>query len=197
MKSKKPSTEKTKLMIPESPLREEQVRAILQRTDPRNIRTRPAPGGGTVEYVTGTYIKKALNFLFGYLWDFQIIDKGREGNEVWVQGRLTIRKPDGEVLMIKEQFGGAQIKFKRGTSEMIDYGNDLKSAATDSLKKCASEIGIASDVYGKNEFREVQVVKEVETPDTPEQIFNVEEAEEEHKKRFDTLGVNARKSLLK
>jgi len=39
----------------------------------------------------------------------------------------------------------------------LSIGNDLKSAATDCLKKCASEIGIASDIYNKDEFREVKV----------------------------------------
>ena len=37
---------------------------------------------------------------------------------------------------------------------MLDFGNDLKGAATDSMKKCASMLGIASDVYGKAEFKE-------------------------------------------
>ena len=38
---------------------------------------------------------------------------------------------------------------------MLDYGNDLKAATTDALKKCASELGIASDIYGANEFKEI------------------------------------------
>jgi glucose-6-phosphate 1-dehydrogenase len=37
----------------------------------------------------------------------------------------------------------------------LSIGNDLKSAATDCLKKCAAEIGIAADVYNKEEFREI------------------------------------------
>ena len=37
---------------------------------------------------------------------------------------------------------------------MLDYGNDLKSACTDSLKKAASLLGIASDIYGKSEFKQ-------------------------------------------
>ena len=39
---------------------------------------------------------------------------------------------------------------------MLDYGNDLKAAATDALKKCASELGIASDIYGSEEFKEIK-----------------------------------------
>jgi hypothetical protein len=33
----------------------------------------------------------------------------------------------------------------------------MKAAATDALKKCAAELGIASDVYGKNEFKEIKM----------------------------------------
>jgi hypothetical protein len=106
--------------------------------------------------VTGVYVKKALNYVFGWMWDFNIVDKGREGDLVWVQGRLTIKNKSGKEMIVKEQFGRADIKFLRGTKTPVDYGNDLKAAATDALKKCASELGIASDVYGKQEFQEIQ-----------------------------------------
>lgn len=59
-------------------------------------------------------------------------------------------------MVVKEQFGRADIKFKRDSKDMVDYGNDLKAATTDALKKCAAELGIASDVYGKNEFKEIK-----------------------------------------
>lgn len=38
---------------------------------------------------------------------------------------------------------------------MLDFGNDLKAASTDALKKCASLLGIASDVYGKSEYKDI------------------------------------------
>jgi len=46
---------------------------------------------------------------------------------------------------------------------MVDFGNDMKAAATDALKKCASELGIASDVYGTAEYAE-EGVKVAYTP---------------------------------
>jgi len=134
-----------------------QLAFMLGRTPEQHIYSRPAKGGGTWSYVTGIYVQKILNYVFGWNWDFQIVDKGREGNLVWVQGRLTIRDKDGNIRIIKEQFGRADIKMKRGSNEALDYGNDLKAASTDALKKCASQLGIASDVYGKNEFKDVGV----------------------------------------
>ena len=49
-----------------------------------------------------------------------------------------------------------EVKYKKNTKIPLDIGNDFKAAATDALKKCASELGIASDIYGKNEFREIE-----------------------------------------
>ena len=141
-----------------SPLNQNQLLFILQKTPKNHIYTRPAKGGGTWNYVTGIYVKKMLNYCFGWMWDFQVIDKGREGNQIWVQGRLTIKNKTGKPMIIKEQFGRADVKVKRGTTDPLDYGNDLKAASTDALKKCASELGIASDIYGGEEFKEIQSI---------------------------------------
>jgi len=129
----------------------------LGKTPANHIYERPAKGEGKWTYVTGIYITKVLNYVFGWNWSFQIIDKGREGDLVWVQGRLSILDKEGKVRMIKEQFGRADIKFKKNSKDPLDYGNDLKAASTDTLKKCASELGIAGDVYGKNEFKDLGV----------------------------------------
>lgn len=136
-------------------LLEQQMIHILQATPKEHIYKRPAKGGGEWEFVTGAYVKKALNYVFAWNWDFEIKEKGREGDSLWVLGRLTVRSQNG-IAIVKEQFGRADIKFKKGTKDPMDYGNDLKAASTDALKKCASELGIASDVYSKNEFKQIQ-----------------------------------------
>lgn len=141
--------------IIKAPISEKQLLAILQETPRNHIYTRPGKGGGKWEFVTGVYVKKMLNYVFGWLWDFQVIDKGREDNQVWIHGRLTIKDENQNPIIIKEQFGRADVKIKKGTNTALDYGNDLKAATTDALKKCASELGIASDVYGKNEFKRI------------------------------------------
>lgn len=162
------SPEKTgkKYTLVNAPISNEQILKIFQRTPAQHVHQRPGKGGGTWDFVTGVYVKKVLNHVFGWLWDFEIMDKGKEGKQVWVQGKLTIKDPKTfQPVIIKTQFGGADIKFKKGTSEMLDYANDLKAATTDALKKCASELGIASDIYGKNEFKEIGAP--VETKDIP------------------------------
>ncbi|HBI50249.1 MAG TPA: hypothetical protein DDY21_00145 [Candidatus Moranbacteria bacterium] len=152
-----------KLAMTNTFVSETQLAFLLGKTPTQHIYERPAKGGGKWTYVTGVYVTKVLNYVFGWNWDFQIVDKGREGNLVWVQGRLQIRDDNGNVRIIKEQFGRADVKMKKGENTPLDYGNDLKSASTDALKKCASELGIAGDVYGKNEFKDLGV-KEEKTP---------------------------------
>jgi|GEM_PF-1310429 len=156
-----------KLSLVPNALNPKQVLFVLQKTPANHIYQRPGKGGGMWDFVTGTYIKKVLNYAFGWMWDFEIKDKGREGNQVWVQGRLTIKDPKGNVMIVKEQFGRADIKFKKNSKEILDYGNDLKAASTDALKKCAAELGIASDIYGKNEFQEVAEQKGKFADQTP------------------------------
>lgn len=98
--------------------------------------------------------------MFGWDWDFEIIDEKIliEAKEVVVKGRLTCRS-NGRTI-VKMQYGNKDIIFKKNSTEPLSIGNDMKAAATDALKKCASEIGIAADIYNKDDFREVQVINE-------------------------------------
>ncbi len=103
--------------------------------------------------VKGSYMKKRMNLIFGFNYDFEV--KSREyfqaSSEVLVEGRLTIRS--GSFTIIKEQFGKHLLTSKTTSSGNttrtfpFDIGNAYKSAATDSFKKCASEIGLCWDIY--------------------------------------------------
>jgi len=159
-------------LIEEAPLEEQQILQIMGKTPKKHIYSRPAKGGGEWEYVTGVYVKKVLNYVFGWLWDFEIVEHGRENDLVWVLGRLTVKGKDG-VEIKKMQFGRADVKMKRGTKIPLDFGNDLKAASTDALKKCASELGVASDVYGRNEFREVEGPPRSADKETREKVDNM------------------------
>ena len=103
--------------------------------------------------------------MFGWDWDFEILDEKIMFGEAIVKGRLTCRS-NGKTI-VKTQYGNKDIVYKKlqqGETERIplSIGNDLKSAATDCLKKCASEIGIASDIYNKEEFKEIKVDTETD-----------------------------------
>ena len=157
-KAKEAKKIKGELMLSPSPFSAKQLLFILQKTPKEHIYRRPGKGGGEFEYVTGTYMKKVLNYAFGWMWNFEVKEHGKEGKAIWALGRLTIKlSGKGNPEIIKEQFGRADIKQLK-TGGDVDFGNDLKAAATDALKKCAAELGIASDVYGRQEFKEIQRV---------------------------------------
>lgn len=141
------------LSIPKTWVSQHQLTFMLQRTPPGQVYRRKGKGGHMFDYVTGSYITKALNYAFGWNWDFEVVEHGKEANHVWVLGRLTVRSADGSKHITKTQFGRSDVKqLKSGGN--LDYGNDLKAASTDALKKCASMLGFASDIYGKAEYRE-------------------------------------------
>lgn len=145
---------------PKPALIEQQLIRLLSKTPQRHIYSRPAKGGGTWDYVKGSYVEKVLNYVFGWNWDFEIKSQEEKYGQIVVQGRLTVRTRNATI--VKEQFGRADLKMKKNSTTPLDYGNDLKAAATDCLKKCASKLGIASDVYAKEEFREIKLEAEPE-----------------------------------
>lgn len=157
-----PMTDKGQnLTIPKTWMSDKQIMRMVQQTPKAHVYKRKGKGGQVFDYVTGSYVEKVLNFVFGWNWDFEVMSHGREQDHVWVLGKLTVHgnKPGQQIT--KTQFGRAEVKYltesKDGkrvrTNVLMDFGNDLKSATTDSLKKCASLLGIASDIYGKADYK--------------------------------------------
>lgn len=149
-----PMRDGKKLTIPKTWLAENQLTFMLQRTPREHVYRRKGKGNQDFDYVTGSYITKALNYIFGWNWDFEVVEHGKENNHVWVLGRLTVRGTKPGDTITKTQFGRSDVKQLKEGKGNVDYGNDLKAAATDSLKKCASMLGIASDIYGKTEYKQ-------------------------------------------
>lgn len=133
---------------------------LYKKTPATHIHEKPGKGGGRFKYVTGAYVKSQLNRLFGFDWNFTVKQFDVKGNQCIVFGRLegNIRDKDGKLIttLVREQFGRADIKtLKSDKTKALDFGNDLKAATTDALKKCASDLGIARDVYAADEYREL------------------------------------------
>jgi hypothetical protein len=141
-------------------LNKEQLNFLLGKTPETHIYTRPGKGGGQWKFVTGVYVKKVLNSIFGWDWDFEIVsfDVNMAAKQAIVHGKLTCRANGATV--VKHQFGRADIKIRKADGAPLDLGNDLKAASTDALKKCASELGICSDVFGESEFKNITVTDE-------------------------------------
>lgn len=129
-----------------------QLNFINQKTPQQFIKERPGPGGIRLEYVEVGYVISTLNQIFGWDWDFIILDQQIGKKQVWVRGELTVRLRGHSIT--KGQYGGSDIKLNR-QGQPLSIADDLKAASSDCLKKCASMLGIAGDVYWK-ELDEVQ-----------------------------------------
>jgi hypothetical protein len=164
------------MLIQEPAISVNQIIALMAKTPKSYIYQRPAKGkAGNWDYVSGGYVKKCLNRIFGWNWNFEIVDKFKDEGEVIVQGRLTIRNKNGGIVIVKEDFGKKEIVNMKNSTKPVSIGNDYKSAATDCLKRCAYQLGLASDVYAPREFRELENPEEAiydETKQTGEYLVN-------------------------
>lgn len=147
-------------------LNQNQIQKLWNSTLPRYVYSRPGKGGKNFTYVKTSYVRKVLDSVFGFNWSFDVDTSLAEAFEVAkitkscvVKATLIGKvKQDGEWLEIKKtQFGRAEVKFKKDSTEPLDFGNDMKAATSDALKKCASLMGVAADVYEPEEFREIVI----------------------------------------
>lgn len=142
-------------LVENNSLNASQLALLLKKTPKQYVHTRPAKGGGTWDYVSGGYVRKVLNLMFGWDWDFEVVSEQVVGKQVIVKGKLTCRVNGRQI--VKMQFGCKEVICRSGTETPLNLGNDFKAAATDALKKCAAELGIAADIYNKQDFKEITV----------------------------------------
>jgi hypothetical protein len=131
-----------------------------QLARPFDVVFRDNRGGVEFDYFTGEQAISRLNEQGPGFWDFEIIEHGvsSDADECWVLAKLTCRviqaDPNlpGELMIqpvVKMQFGSQKLKRARSTGNILDIGFDLKGAATDALKKCASQIGVGTYLWRK------------------------------------------------
>ncbi len=114
------------------------VREILEREfEPELIKKRKGRGDLILDYLETATVIRRLNEAFKSDWSFRILEHGvdTEAQAVWVKGELTAMN------LIKQQFGAKEIR-KNST-----LGDNLKSAASDCLKKCATLFGVGLHLY--------------------------------------------------
>jgi hypothetical protein len=98
-------------------------------------------------------------------WSFEIKDKYIDitNRQVAMLGSLTVLiedKPNGlSTDTKKEQWGGAVISTYYDTGDIIALHDDLKIAATDALKKCATLFGVALYLYEQDDNSDDEKIK--------------------------------------
>lgn len=157
------------LLMTQSPFAPEQLAVFYQKTPADKIMRRPAKGGGTWDYIKTGYVIDTLNRVFGYMWSFEVLTSLEEAAKMAGSGMVVVKCRltafVNGMQIVKEQFGRCEVKFKTAklkkrvpTKEFLDFGNDMKGAASDGLKKCASEFGLFRDIYHKDDFEEKEVI---------------------------------------
>ena len=109
-----------------------------------DIKTRPGRNGKEISYVEASAVIARLNEAFTGSWSFKVLEHDIREGEVIVLGELRA----GE--LVKQAFGGSEVTRTRD-GKVVSLADDLKSAATDALKKASTLLGVALQLYGVEE----------------------------------------------
>ena len=117
-------------------------REILEKQfAPEQIKCRQGTNGDVLDYIEGCAVIQRLNECFDAEWVFDIQEHRVYDDEVVVLGKLTAQG------VSKSQFGKSRITRSKKDNSTISLGDDLKAAATDCLKKCATLFGVGLHLY--------------------------------------------------
>src|SRR5436853_778963 len=108
---------------------------------PEQIKRRQGTNGDVLDYIEGCTVIQRLNECFDAEWIFEIQEHRVYDDEVVVLGKLTAQG------VAKSQFGKSRITRAKRDNSIISLGDDLKAAATDCLKKCATLFGVGLHLY--------------------------------------------------
>ena len=137
-------------------------RELLEKPfSPDQIKQRKGLDGDVLDYIEGAAVIQRLNDVFNAEWTFEILDHHIYEREVVVLGKLTTQG------IAKCQFGKSKITRTKETKTEVSIGDDLKAAATDSLKKCATLLGIGLHLYLENGAGEVASGSKGHTDERP------------------------------
>lgn len=122
-----------------------EVRTLLETPfTPEQIKQRKGLWGKTLDYIEGHAVIQRLNDAFESDWSFSVVEHHILDDEVVVLGRLQISE------LLKEQFGSSHITRDASSGKTLCLGDDLKAAATDALKKCATLMGVGLNLYSES-----------------------------------------------
>jgi len=117
-------------------------RDLLERPfTPEQIKRRQGTNGAVLGYIEGCAVIQRLNECFDAEWIFEIQEHRVYDDEVVVLGKLTAQG------VAKSQFGKSRLTRTRKDNSIVSVGDDLKAAATDCLKKCATLFGVGLHLY--------------------------------------------------
>ena len=131
-------------------LNDSQIEFISQKTPKHLTKKRKGRGGKEFTYMPHNFVVERLNQAFNHQWSFEVevVKQLCNENEMTVKGRLTVITTNNAQI-VKEQFGQQDVLKNKSGNSIMTLGDALKGAGSDALKKCASLLGIAIDLYGE------------------------------------------------
>jgi hypothetical protein len=115
---------------------------ILRRPfPPELVKQREGQNGKMLSYIETHAVIERLNEGCD-AWSFEVVQHHVYKVEVVVVGKLTA---DG---VTKMAFGGSAITLNNA-GMVVSLADDLKAAASDALKKCASLLGVGLELYAR------------------------------------------------
>ena len=118
-------------------------RQVLEQPfDKKFIKQRKGNFGAMLDYLETHVVIHRLNEAFAGNWSFEIAEYTQLEDEVVVLGRLTAEG------VVKQQFGSSKVTIAKSNGNSLCIGDDLKSAASDALKKTATLLGVGLHLYG-------------------------------------------------
>ena len=144
----------------QSVMNEAQFEVLTGHVPQHAIRYKPK-GGKNMPYVPHGYTRDQLNKAFGFDWDYRVLpifggmpymtgtlrEGKREYTTLTVCGELTVRIRDPQDVtrvlstIVKQDFGSLALR------DGMEFGDALKGATSDALKRCGLGLGIALDLY--------------------------------------------------
>ncbi len=154
-KKARASAQEAETPVSTSPEPVEHADLYARLATPFDVTFKDLRGGVELEYITGEQCVTRLNETLGVAnWNFRVLEHGihAEADECWVLGELIATI--GDKTVTRQQFGSQKVKRSRASGTPLDIGFDLKGAATDALKKCASLLGVALYLWKKEPLPE-------------------------------------------
>lgn len=137
------------------------IRTKLREKIPKeHIEKRTGPGNIAVSYVTGEYVIRMANEIFGEDgWRTDIgephVEHTREGTSYETLARVKVRVT--ALGVYREDFG---FDTKKSGSKSANEENAIKAAVTDGIKRCMRQFGdaLGGFVYNKDEMRKLNTI---------------------------------------
>ena len=123
----------------------ELAKNTIERPLPQDkIKKRPGKAGMTFDYVSPDFVINLLNEAFDYRWNTVITHRNMVGDTAVVELQLTVWDAENQPI-IKTQYGSCDVGRGMGPGEAF------KGAASDAMKKAATLLGVALELYETDE----------------------------------------------